>query len=247
VVKCGCSSAAGAIGVSDTPSVDLSLVASILTAAVKLDPAGGNLLQQVANGLRVDCAAVAACVGGASAVHVADSPGIDFTESGAGTVVDPRIISGDLKAVFLQSSAATWTHSIVAANGVFEKITELPNLAATVPGLYFVTADAVGNATIPVNAGGSAVAAAVSFYLAKNDVLVPNTETQIPLVSQGNPTVAQPALGVQNEGSASRIVQLAAGDFLSIWGMRNSGAGAVSQILSSNAGRTRITAIRIGA
>lgn len=247
MARCGCSSAASAIGVTDTPSIDLTLVASILSAAAKIDPAAGNLLEQVANGLRVDCADVAACVGGASAVHVADSPGIDFTESGAGTVVDPRIISGDLKAVFLQSSAATWTHNIAAANLVFEKITELPNLVCVTPGLYWVTADAVGAATIPANAGGSTIAAQVSFYLAKNDVLVPNTETELPLVSQGNPTTAQPALGITNEGSTSRIVQLAAGDFLSIWGMRNSGAGATSAVQSSSSGRTRITAIRIGA
>jgi hypothetical protein len=247
VARCGCQSAAGAIGVADTQSVDLSLINQILTATARIDPAAGNILQLAANGLRVDCNAVAECVGGAAAVTVQDSPGIAFTESGAGTADDPRVISGDVKAVFLQTSAATWTHTIAAASGTWEKITELPNLTATVPGLYWVTADAVANVTIPANAGGSNSAAAASIYLAKNDGMVPNTETRVNLESQSNPTTAQPALQLHGTGSVSRMVQLAAGDYLSLWTQRASTASATTEILSNNVGRTRITAHRIGA
>lgn len=248
MARCGCSNAASSVGVADTDSLDLSLLASVISGDVKIDALPGNLLEIVAGqGLRVDCADVAACVGSAADVGVLDSAGIDLSTSGAGTPGDPRIISADTKAVYYQTVAATFSHTIAGANDVFEKITELPDLVLATAGLYIVTMDVAGTAT--VTGSTAAISAAMSAYLARDGVLVPNTETKLSGVIQGTAAAAQPALGVAATGSATRAVLSDGTTALSVWAARNLSAGSTAVINSGGGtvGRTRITAWRIGA
>lgn len=83
--------------VNDTPTIDLTLVAGspdILTGAVKLDPAAGNLITATANGIRLDCATISS-VCGIVATTVLDSTSIDFTITGGqitgGVIIDPVV------------------------------------------------------------------------------------------------------------------------------------------------------------
>lgn len=80
------------LAVLDTPTVDMTLAGDILSAAVKLDPAAGNLIVATANGLRIDCAAVAVCFAGG--LTVVDTSTIDLTLTGAGTAASPWVLSG---------------------------------------------------------------------------------------------------------------------------------------------------------
>lgn len=247
MARCGCSNAASSVGVADTDSLDLSLLASVISGQVKIDPLPNNLLQLVAGqGLRVDCGDVAACVGSAADVGVVDSDGINFSTSGAGTPGDPRLISGDTIARFYQTSAITFSHAIAAAANTYEKITELPDLILTVPGLYIVTMDVVGVATNT----GSTAAITTSIYaqLRRDGVAVPNTETRLSSVVQGTAAAAQPALGVGSTGSTTRAVQSTGGTALSVWAAyAEDNAASTATITSDTTGRTRITAWRIGA
>lgn len=241
MARCGCASAGGGsgVGVADSPTVDLTLLNGIISAAAKLDPAPGNLLTATANGLRVDCSDVLACVGESAGVAVADSPGIDFTLAGS-------TVSGDLKPVFAQTAAVTFAHTLTGVD-TYQDINEVPDLTITVPGTYLVTADAVGNATI--TEGVSVVNAAAAFALFKNGVIVPNTETRLILNSQSlpDPGDQEPALQLHASGSVSRYVTCVAGDDFQIYAKRNSVEGTTTQILSNANGRSRISAHRIGA
>jgi hypothetical protein len=249
MARCGCAGATGTVGVADTDSVDLSLLNGVIRGNVILDPAGTNLLEIGPAGLMVDCADVAACIGGAAAVTVADSPGIDFTSTGSGTVGDPRVISGDLKGVFYQTTAVTFARSLVGVNDVFEQVTELPPLVLATPGLYIVTMDVHGAATITTAGPGVPASATVSAQMRRDGVLVPNTETRVASVVQGNNPTAEPALGMNATGSATRAVQSDGTTAVTVWASRNVSnlpAGSTALINSAPTGRTRITAWRIG-
>jgi len=227
--------------VADTDTVDMTLLNGIISAATKLDPASGNLLKATANGLRVDCSDILACVGESSGVAVADSDGIDFTLSGS-------TVSGDLKAVFAQTAAVTFAHTLGGV-GTYQDINEVPDLVIPADGVYLVTAEAAGNATITQASPGTVVNASVSMALFKNNVIVPNTETRVILNTQGAPVAGEtePALQLHGSGSVSRYVSCVAGDTFQLYGARSSDPGTTSQILSNNLGRSRISAHRIGA
>ena len=67
-----CADVQGCISELDSPTIDFTLTNGVFSGNVKLDPNAGNLLQVTANGLRLDCNALAGC-GFASGVdsHVA--------------------------------------------------------------------------------------------------------------------------------------------------------------------------------
>lgn len=240
MARCGCESSGGAgVGVADSDSVDLTLLGGIITADVELDPVAGNLLTLTANGLRVDCDDIIECVGESEGVAVADSPGINFSLAGS-------TVSGDLVANFVQSAAVSFSHTLSGV-GVYEDISEVPDITIAVDGVYEVTAEAAGNATITSAIAGTAVAASVSLALYKNNVLVPNSETRAILNSQGSPTTAEPALQLHGSGSVTRYVTCVAGDTFQLYGARVSDAGTTSQIVSGTTGRSRLSAHRIGA
>ena len=220
-------------------SSDLSLISSVISGEVKLDPTTGNLLTVTANGLRIDCGDVLTCVGESGGIAVADSPGIDFTLAGS-------TVSGDLKSVFVQSSAVSFTHTLGGV-GTFQDINEVPDLLIPVDGVYDVMAEAAGNATITPAAPGIVVGAEVSLALFKNNVIVPNSETQCILNSQGSSSADQPALQLHGTGAVRRLVTCVAGDTFQLYASRNSVAGTTSQIISASDGRSRLSAHRIGA
>jgi hypothetical protein len=245
MARCGCSNAASSVGVADTTTLDLSLLASVISGNVNVDALPGNLLGIVAGGLRVDCDDVAACVGSAADVGVLDSDGIDLSTTGAGTPGDPRIISADTKAVFFQTAAVIFTRTLSGTADVYEEVTELPDLQLTTPGTYIVAYEAVGNATI--TAGTSAVSAACAMALYKNGALVANSETRLILNSEGLPTTTEPALQLHASGTGIAVVTSDGDDLFTIWAARNSAAGTTTTIISNTNGRTRIRAWRIGA
>lgn len=248
MARCGCSNAASSVGVLDTDSLDLSLLASVISGNVKLDPLPGNLLQIVAGqGLRIDCDDVADCVGSAADVGVSDSPGINFSTSGAGIPGDPRIITGDLIAAFFQTSAITFSRTLSSANDVLETVTELPALTLTTPGLYIVNMEVQGTITNASAGAGVGVSSSISAYMLRDGTLVPNTETRLSNLIQGNATTTEPALGVGVTGSATRAVFSDGTTQVRVAASRNLAGASTAVINSNSTGRTRITAWRIGA
>ena len=243
MARCGCTgsgSGGSSVGVADTPSVDMTLLNGIISAETVLDPATGNLLVAGPNGLRVDCSDVLDCVGDSSGIAVTDSTGIDFTLTGS-------TVSGDLNAVFAQTAAVTFSHTLGFV-GTYQDINEVPDLVIPADGFYEVVAEAAGDATITPAGAGTVVNASVSMALYKNNVIVPNTETRLILNVQGAPSPGEtePALQLHGSGSVSRIVSCAAGDTFQIYGARVSDPGTTSRILSDGFGRSRISAHRIG-
>lgn len=247
MARCGCSNAASSVGVADTPTLDLSLLASVISGSVKLDALPGNLITAVAGGLRVDCDAVADCVGSAADVGVTDGPGVDLSTSGAGTPGDPRIITADTIARYYQTSAITFARTLSSGNDVLETVTDLPALVLATPGLYIVTMDVQGTITNASAAAGAGVSSSMSGYLLRDGTLVPNTETRLSNLIQGNATTTEPALGVGVTGSATRAVFSDGTTQLRIAASRNVAGGSTAVVNSNSTGRTRITAWRIGA
>lgn len=241
MARCGCGGASGGsgVGVADTPTLDLSLLSSVISGEVKIDPTTGNLLTATANGLRIDCGDVLTCVGESGGIAVADSPGIDFTLAGS-------TVSGDLKSVFVQSSAVSFAHTLTGV-GAFQDINEVPDLLIPTDGVYDVMAEASGNATITGAAPGIVVGAGVTFALFKNNVLVANSETRCILNSQGSSSADQPALQLHSSGAVRRLLSCVAGDTFQLYASRNSVSGTTSQIVSGSDGRSRLSAHRIGA
>lgn len=145
-----------------------------------------------------------------------------------------------------QSAADTFVHLLEGPANVWEEITELDPVVVGFDGVYVVTFDARGLASITPANPGVVVNANVSAELRVNGVEVPATETRLASLSQLAPTTAQPQLTDQGTGSCTRVLQLNAGDSLTIWGQRVAVPGTSSQILSDVNGRCRITAHRIG-
>lgn len=89
------------VTVTDTNTVDLTIVGQDISGVVKLDPAAGNLIVATANGLRLDCAAItAAC--GASTVTTADTDTVDLSPG-----VNPLTATVKLQAGNLITSGPT--------------------------------------------------------------------------------------------------------------------------------------------
>ncbi len=90
--------------VSDTATINMSILGSgtsgdpyVIFGSVKLDPDVDNVLAATANGLYLDCATIADCVGGVGETTVDDTSTIDLTLTGTGTTVDPYIITAAIK------------------------------------------------------------------------------------------------------------------------------------------------------
>lgn len=81
------------VTVTDTPTVDLTLVGQDIQAAVKLEPVG-NLITTTANGLLVNCAAVQAC-DIPQILTVTDTTTVDLTLTGDGSPGNPWILKAD--------------------------------------------------------------------------------------------------------------------------------------------------------
>lgn len=252
MAKCGCAgSTACACAVQAGSAVAVSGNGSGATpyiVSVPIDPAATNLLELAAGGLSVDCAAVAACVAEQTPtgeIVFSDTPGVNLTRTGSGVDGDPYVVTADLIPVSVQSAAASFTRNLAGAAGVYEEVTELPGVTIAVPGTYWVEYTARGSATIP--AGSGPLSTSTSAAIARNDVIVGGSETQLVLVSQGTASSAQPALQGQASSSWAGPVVCAAGDVLSLYAMRQPVASGTNSIISNTDGRCRIAAHRIGA
>ena len=159
--------------------------------------------------------------------------------------VDPDNGRLQLNHHYVQNSPESFTFTLDGTNDVFEKVTDFDDVTILVDGYYIVTMDAHGNAINTEAGPGTVVATSVSAQLRVNNAPVAGTETMLIHNSQGNPSTTEPALQLHGTGSCTRVLFLVAGDDLSLWGKRNSDAGTVTEILSNDDGRCRITAARI--
>lgn len=146
----------------------------------------------------------------------------------------------------LRSATANFIHTLDGPNGVWEEITEIPELVVTVAGLYVVVADWHGNANNTPATPPTAVATNVMGSIAKNDVVQVGTETSVIVNSQATTTTAQPGYQIHSTGSCTEFMNLVVGDRLSLYASRAADAGTVCEIQSNPTGRTRLRAWRLG-
>lgn len=179
-------------------------------------------------------------------LEIDDSSTIDLALAGDGTAGNPYVISASVipQVSYETPQAADFTHAVVAAAGVYEKITELADLDIVEAGVYLVHFEARTVAVIP--GGTAAVNTGNTIALHKNNALVANSETRGSLVSQGAATTTEPALQVQGTATGFALVTCAAGDDLSMYVKRTtSTAGTSNSVISDAEGRAKITAVRI--
>jgi hypothetical protein len=227
--------------VQDTPSIDLSL-SGLGT------PASPWLLQadRIGFGTSVDYTTVYNAL---RSMGMPQAAAILLSRQvGPTPAVDPE---ANTKPMFLQSPAASFTHALSGATGVFEKITEVSDLTIQESGLYEVTCSIYGSALIQAEAASATQTTAITFgAIYKNGAVIAGTECVAASVLEGSlgagvPT--EPVLQMQATGSSAQFVSLVAGDVLSIYGGRAfSGSVATAHsILSNTNGRTSLAAMRV--
>lgn len=143
-----------------------------------------------------------------------------------------------------QTASIDFTHAITSGTAVWEEVTELPDLDVPEPGLYLISWTARGIAVIPTANAGNVHNTGTTVGVYRNGVLLPNTETLMTLVSQAAAVTTEPALQMQGSGSGIQLVQLAAGDDLTLWAKRTNTTGTNS-IISNSDGRCRISVERV--
>jgi hypothetical protein len=149
----------------------------------------------------------------------------------------------------LQTALTTFARTIPGAANVYSEIltTEVSHLTVVVPGKYIVNWDAHANVVITSAAAGIGVSASASVAISLNHGgIIGGTETLCQTNIQGAAVTTEPALQLHGSGSGTRIMDLVAGDVISMYMSRNSDPGTTSEILSNGQGRTRITMWRIG-
>lgn len=164
--------------------------------------------------------------------------------------VDFQVTAGQLQLNphTLRSATANFIHTLDGVNGVMEEITEVAPIVipAGAGGKWVVAWDIHGNANNTAAVPPNNVATNVFGALAKNDVVVIGTETAVITNSQGVPTTAQPSLQLHATGSGTDVLDLVAGDQLSLYAARASDPGTTTEVLSNPTGRTRLRAWRLG-
>lgn len=162
--------------------------------------------------------------------------------------IDPEV---NTKAMFLQSAAATFSHALAGATGVYEKITEVADLTIQESGLYEVSWSVYGSSLIQAEPASATQTTAITFgAVYKNGAVIVGTECVPAMVLEGSLGVGaptEPILQVQATAGGSQYVSLVAGDVLSIYGGRSfSGSVSTSHAIISNTnGRTSLTAMRV--
>jgi hypothetical protein len=158
--------------------------------------------------------------------------------------VDP--VNGRLELNHISASnvVEAFTFVLNGAQDVFEEVTDFDPVLIPETGWYTVTMDVRGYAAVQEVGPGSVVAATVSAQMRLDNVVIAGTETMLAAVAQGQPTTTEPAMQNQGTGSCTRELFLTAGQRLEIWAKRNADAGTVTQIISDDDGRCRITAVR---
>lgn len=170
----------------------------------------------------------------------------------ANVCVDPNDFKTDsggrlqLRPVYLQTPTLNFTRVLGGAANVYAEIPDIAPLTVVVPGTYVVAWEAHGNATNTPATPGILVNTAALCGLGLNNALVGGTETMMILNSQGVAVTEEPSYQLHGTGAGTRVLDLVAGDELSMFGARSSDPGTTTQMISNNQGRCRITAWRIG-
>lgn len=157
--------------------------------------------------------------------------------------VDPET---NVKAMTLQSTALTFNHSIAAATGVFEKITEVPDLTIQETGLYKITWQAMGEVTLPGNQSGATPSATTVAAAYRNGAIIAGTETRLDsFLLSASPAVNLPAHGLYVTGSGETFLSLTANDTISLYAKKATNVASTHSVRSDGDGRTRISVERI--
>lgn len=151
------------IAVADTSTVDLTLLAGILTAKVLLDPALGNLIAVAAGGLRVDCTDVRTCFTGGQSINITSGV-IDVCIS---TDVDNALTLGTDGCLYIASSATT-------AVTVAPLDTDTIDMVVTGGPAYIVSANAIID---PV--AGNLLTSSAAGLLVANPVITLKTQARL--------------------------------------------------------------------
>lgn len=157
--------------------------------------------------------------------------------------VDPEL---NVKAMTQQSTALTFNHSIAAAAGTFEKITEVPDLTIQETGLYKITWQAMGEVTIPGNQSGLTPSATTVAAAYRNGAIIAGTETRLDsFLLSASPAINLPAHGVYVTGSGETFLSLTAADTISLYAKKATNVASTHSVRSDTDGRTRISVERI--
>ena len=150
-------------------------------------------------------------------------------------LVDPET---NVKAM-TQTSIMSANHTITAASGTWEQVTEVTPITVQESGLYRIDWAAQGQLTMP--AGAFTGTTKVGIF--KSAVIIPNTETK---VVGGVGSAAGAAVGILAAGAGSIPVSLSAGDEIRMYAQRVFSAAGSTHIIYSDAdGRTRLSLERI--
>jgi hypothetical protein len=227
--------------VQDTASIDLSL-SGLGT------PASPWLLQadKIGFGTSVDYTTVYAAL---RSMGMPQPAAILLAKTvGPTPAIDPEL---NVKPMFLQGTAATFSHTLAGATGVYEKITEIADLTIQESGLYEISWSIFGSSLIQAEAASATQTTAITFgAVYKNGVIISGTESVPAMVLEGSlgagvPT--EPILQVQATAGGSQYVSLVAGDVLSMYGGRafSGSVATLHAIISNTNGRTSLTAMRV--
>lgn len=163
--------------------------------------------------------------------------------------VDFQVELGQLRLLphFVQTGNRTFVYELDGADGVFEQVTDIPPVIVPLDGIWVVTVDVRGTAVITPTASGVDAVAAVLAELRLNGALVPASQTTVSRIARDLTTTVQPQFEVSTTGSVTRVMTLAAGDLITVWGARmGTPVGVTTQIVSNGNGQTRLTMWRIG-
>ncbi len=163
--------------------------------------------------------------------------------------IDPEV---NTKVMSLQSAAATFTHALAGATGVFEKITEVADLTIQESGLYEIGWSVYGSVLVaaePINTVGNTTGLTFGAVY-KNGAVVAGTESvaaSLLVGAYGATGGTLPQEQVQATAGGSQYVSLIAGDVLSLYGGRafSGPLTTTHSIISNTNGRTGITAMRV--
>lgn len=124
----------------------------VVFGSVKLDPSVDNILDATVNGLFLDCAAVQACVGGLIDTPATDTPTINMTITGDGTVGNEYVITASVK---LSATAGNLITS--DGTGIYLSCAQVRGCLSAGDGLNYNSATGVFEVQISADAGNMTV------------------------------------------------------------------------------------------
>ncbi|MFF4900431.1 hypothetical protein [Streptomyces sp. NPDC001068] len=188
-----------------------------------IDPSPCNGLVRAAGGLLVP----------RTAIEV--GPGLTLDAPAAGDC--PQTWTLGVDGSWAQTTwGAGGSRTLSAADRVWEEVTEVAPLVAPRSGVWEVTYHVRGGVQLPANL---AIAQYVVASLFRNGTLIGGSEVMVVGLSRGQASGS--AAGAQNTGTASFMINLTAGDQITLHAYQI-GQSGVSSVVSNQDGRTRVTA-----